>query len=207
MTRCPSPFDARRCGARCAAARALPCVGLCIGLAFGFRMPAAAQQPSSTNAAPPETTDAGPRTAGPFARNTPRVSVVVGSGSTRSETYLILGAGFGYFIIDGLELGLDYEAWILGSPVMHRLSPEARYVFHFVPILAPYVGLFYRHSFVAHEDDLDQLGMRVGAYYVPASGRMYIGGGVVYERLLACTPGVFVDCDVVYPEISFAIPL
>src|SRR5262245_6040755 len=101
----------------------------------------------------------GDRSAGPFSRGSIRLTALIGTGSTVSDTYLILGAGAGYFLVDGLELGLDYEAWILASPVFHRVSPETKYVFHMVPVIKPYVGVFYRHTFVTGgRDDYDQVG-------------------------------------------------
>jgi hypothetical protein len=143
--------------------------------------------------------------AGPFSAHSLRLSLLIGSGSSASDTYFILGGGVGYYLIDGLELGLDYEAWIGGEPVMHRLSPGVRYVLHFVPTIKPYVGAFYRHTFVNNYDDLNYFGARAGLYYAPPGGRVYLGGGAVYERLLNCTSSSFVDCDTVYPEIFVGI--
>src|SRR3954471_9571292 len=105
---------------------------------------------------PPPPDEPPPRsTAGPFARGSIRLSVLIGTGWTTTDEYLILGAGVGYYIADGLELGVDYEAWLFGSPVMQRLSPGVRYVFHMVPVLKPYVGGFYRHTFIG--DDYSDL--------------------------------------------------
>ncbi len=137
-----------------------------------------------------------------------RLTLLVGTGSTGNDNYFIIGGGLGYFLVDGLEVGLDYEAWLFASPVLQRLSPETRYVFHMVPVIKPYAGVFYRRTFVADDyDDYNQLGGRLGAYYVPRSGRMYIGGGAVYEKTLDCTSSALHDCDSWYPEISFGISL
>ena len=142
------------------------------------------------------------RSAWPFKRNRVRVSAVVGFGATNTDDYLILGAGVGYFLLDGLEIGLDYDAWLIGSPTMHRLSPEMRYVFHFVEVVKPYVGVFYRHTFVGSGyDDFDHIGARGGVYFAPRSGVFFVGGGAVYEHLLNCSDGLFIDCDAVYPEV------
>jgi hypothetical protein len=143
--------------------------------------------------------------AGPFSARALRLSVLIGTGSSSADTYLILGGGVGYYLVDGLELGLDYEAWIGGDPVMHRLSPGIKYVLHFVPTIKPYVGAFYRHTFVNDYDDLNYVGARAGLYYSPPRGRVYVGGGAVYERLLDCSDGGWVDCDTVYPELFVGI--
>jgi hypothetical protein len=141
------------------------------------------------------------RSSWPFMRNRVRVSALVGTGATNTDTYLILGAGVGYFVLDGFEIGLDYDAWIIGDPAMHRLGPETRYVFHFVEIIKPYVGAFSRHTFVTGYDDFDHIGARGGVYFVPRNGRFFVGGGAVYERLLDCSEGLIIDCDAVYPEV------
>jgi hypothetical protein len=171
----------------------------------------AAPPPPTYDIAPPPPEEPPPpppprRSAGPFSKGSIRLSLLVGAGWIGSDEYLILGAGAGYFLVDGLEAGLDYEAWLFGSPVLNRLSPEVRYVFHMVPVIKPYVGGFYRHTFVSNDyKDLNSLGARLGLYYVPRGGGMYLGGGAVYERYLNCSSGEFVDCDDWYPEIFVGI--
>jgi len=157
---------------------------------------------------PPEPPPEEDRTRSAFSRGTIRLSVLIGSGSSITDNYLILGAGVGYFVLDGLGVGLDYEAWIFGSPVMHRVSPEVKYVLHFVPIIKPYLGAFYRHTFVTDGyDDYEHVGGRGGLFYAPPRSRVYVGGGAVYEHLLDCTDSAFIDCDEVYPEILIGISI
>jgi hypothetical protein len=148
--------------------------------------------------------DEGP-SAGPFRQAAVRLSLLLGSGESSTDTYFILGAGAGYYVLNGLELGADYEAWLGGSPTLQRLSPEARYVLWFVPTIKPYLGFFYRHTFVSGYDGLNSLGGRAGVYYAPERSRMYLGGGVAYERYLACTDSVLGDCDELYPELAFGV--
>jgi hypothetical protein len=155
---------------------------------------------------PPDEPPPPRRSAGPFARGSVRLSVLIGTGSTINDTYLILGGGVGYYLLDGLEFGLDYEAWILAEPVMNRLSPGLRYVFHMIPVIKPYIGGFYRHTFIGSDyEDSNSLGVRGGIYYVPPNGGLYVGGGAVYEHLLGCTNSAFIDCDSVYPEIFVGV--
>jgi opacity protein-like surface antigen len=142
------------------------------------------------------------RAPGPFAAGNPRLSLTAGTAWSSANTYIVLGVGVGYFFVNGLEVGFDYEAWVAGSPTLQRLSPELRYVFYFVPTVKPYIGTFYRHTFVSSGFiDFDQLGVRGGIYFVPQSGHVYGGGGLVYERVLDCSPFVIVNCDSVYPEV------
>jgi hypothetical protein len=167
-------------------------------------------EPVSPPPLPPEDepADDSGYSAGPFSRGSIRLTLLIGTGSTVREDYLIVGGGVGYFVADGFELGVDYEAWILASPVFHRLSPEARYVFHMIPVIKPYVGVFYRHTFVADDyEDMDHVGARGGLFYVPKGGRVFVGGGAIYERLLDCEETSLVDCDEVYPEIFFGVSI
>jgi hypothetical protein len=176
--------------------------------------PAPVPPPAASESSPPEPEAPPPAAAepespgpdfGPFSRGSKRLSILLGTASTGSDTYFILGGGIGYFVVNGLELGLDYEAWLFGDPFIHRLSPGVRYVFGFVPTIKPYVGVFYRHTFVEDYDDFDQWGARAGIFYAPRRARVFIGGGAVYERLFDCTSSSVVDCDSVYPELMVGI--
>jgi hypothetical protein len=157
---------------------------------------------------PPSEEEAPPRqrSAGPFSRGSIRLSALVGTGFTSSDDYLILGAGLGYYVLDGLEVGVDYDIWFLADPVLNRISPGVRYVFHMVPAIKPYVGGFYRHTFVSGDGipDFNYLGARLGIYYVPQSKGMYVGGGAVYEHMLDCNSKVW-ECDNWYPEIFIGV--
>jgi hypothetical protein len=145
--------------------------------------------------------------AGPFAEGSIRISAKVGVAQqtvAKGEKYedntaFILGAGAGYYIVDGLELGLEGEYWINSEPSISIFSPGARYVLWFVPVLKPYAGAFYRHAFVGSPyDDIDSLGARFGAFWVSGGGS-YFGGGAVYEYdVKGCRND---ECGHWYPEI------
>jgi hypothetical protein len=150
-------------------------------------------------------TPTGAPSAGPFSQHAVRVTATVGTGASRYDTYLLLGAGIGYYLLDGLAVGVDYLAWIGGTPFIQQLSPEIRYVFHFVPTVQPYVGSYYRHAFVAGYDDLDYLGARAGIYWVPPRSRVFLGAGAAYERLLDCQSSALTDCDAFLPEVAIGV--
>ncbi len=102
----------------------------------------------------------------PVFKGSVRLTLVLGTASTTNDNYFIIGGGVGYYILNGLEVGLDYEAWLFAKPVMQRLSPEARYVFHMVPVVKPFAGVFYRRNFITDYDDYNQIGARLGAYFI-----------------------------------------
>jgi len=164
---------------------------------------------NSTEPAAPLPQDApeAPAPRGPFSKGSVRLTLLLGTASTTNDNYFIIGGGVGYYLLDGLEVGLDYEAWLFAEPVMHRLSPEARYVLHMVPVVKPFAGVFYRRNFVNDYDDFNQIGTRLGAYFIPKSNRMFIGAAAVYTKTLDCTANAIFDCDEWYPEISVGVSL
>lgn len=141
--------------------------------------------------------------ADPFQKGSRRVSIVVGSGQNFSNDYIIIGLGAGYYVLNGLELGLDGEAWLGGDQDIYKLSPQAKYVLPTQSRLRPYVGVFYNHLFIDHYDDLDTIGGRGGVYFIQEE-RWFLGVGAVYESYLNCDDTIYSSCDDIYPEITFS---
>ncbi len=141
--------------------------------------------------------------ADPFEKGSLRVSIVVGSGQAFENDYTIIGLGAGYYVKDGLELGLDGEAWLGGDPDIYKLSPQAKYILSTQSRLRPYVGAFYNHSFVDHDDDLDSIGGRGGVYLIQDE-RWFVGVGAAYESYLDCDERIHDSCNDIYPEITFS---
>ena len=140
----------------------------------------------------------------PFAGGSMRLSVVVGNGYAFDDSYLIVGAGFGYFLADGLELGLDGEFWTSGDPGITKISPAIRYVVPTGGSVRPYIGAYYRRTMIENYRDLNSTGGRAGIYVLSGQGS-YFGAGVVYEKYLSCSETVYRSCSDTYPEIIFAI--
>ncbi|MCK4674818.1 MAG: hypothetical protein KAT61_02805 [Gammaproteobacteria bacterium] len=138
---------------------------------------------------------------GAFSKNSFNVSVVAGSGSSFNNNYVILGVGLGYYVMQGLELGIDVQHWFSGDPSITKTSPQIRYVFTQLKVTKPYVGAFYRRTFIENEEDSDSFGYRAGAYFSSTNG-VYIGGGIVYEEYKNCN---FVECSTSYPEILMSV--
>jgi hypothetical protein len=143
-----------------------------------------------------------PDDAGPFAKGQKRFAFTAGYASGYGDDYLFIGAGAGVFIADGLDVGVDLESWFLGDPLIYKLSPEIRYTFWKPVRTKPYIGGFYRRTFVSDAPDVDSIGGRGGIYYISESGAI-VGGGIVYERFLDCD-NAFDSCDEFYPEVVFA---
>lgn len=144
-----------------------------------------------------------------FSKGASSFGVVIGSGSAFDENYFILGAGFGYYVAQGLELGIDAQHWFSAEPEITKVTPKVTYVFSQLGSVNPYVGAFYRRTFYGDGDingqsieDQNSYGYRAGAY-LNSSDRVYIGGGIVHEQYMDCSP--LVDCSSTYPELIFTV--
>jgi len=145
----------------------------------------------------------GPGTA--FSKHSTSIGVFVGSGSAFNDDYTILGVGAGYYLTEGLEIGVDLERWFSGKPAITKVSPQVRYVFTRAQGIKPYLGAFYRRtSFDDFNgvalDDQDSFGYRAGAYFSSSNG-VSVGAGVVYEEYRDCTR--VTDCSSTSPEVLF----
>lgn len=132
-----------------------------------------------------------------FSKNSTSFSLTLGSGSSFNDNYTILGVGIGYYLVNGLELGIDVQHWFSGDPSITKVSPQVKYVFTRMKTIKPYVGAFYRRVFISDLDDTDSYGYRAGAYFSSNKG-VYVGGGIVYEEYKDCRVG---DCSNTYPEV------
>ena len=127
--------------------------------------------------------------------------VTAGSGAAFNETYLVLGAGVSYFLLDGLSVGLNLETWRGADPTLTKLTPSVQYVFYQVRKVKPYVGAFYRRTYISGLDDINSYGARAGAYF-QLGRNAYLGAGAVYESYSDCRESVYRSCSDTYPEFS-----
>jgi hypothetical protein len=139
-----------------------------------------------------------------FSQGRSRFSIVGGNGYAFDESYFVLGVGAGYYVADGLNVGLDLEWWTGGDPGITKVSPSLQYVFYQVPRVAPYVGAFYRRSYIQDFEDLSSAGGRAGVY-ISAGRNTHVGLGAVYESYFDCEESTYVSCSDTYPEISFTV--
>ena len=152
----------------------------------------------------PPATAADVGVAGAFSQGRTHFVVSGGTGYAFNETYFVLGLGVSYYVIDGLNVGLTVESWSGSDPRLVKVTPSAQYVFHRVPVLKPYVGGFYRRTYVEGRSDLDSFGGRAGAY-LEAGRNAYLGVGAVYESYVDCSNSVYRSCSSTYPEVSFTV--
>ena len=117
---------------------------------------------------------------------------------------MVAGVGLGYFVANGLELGLDGEAWVGSSPQIYKVTPGIRYVYSGFERFWPYAGAFYRRTFYEGLDDLNSYGGRYGAY-VSVSPNAYAGIGGVYEVLSGCDEKFYSSCTSNYPEVTLSL--
>jgi hypothetical protein len=142
--------------------------------------------------------------AGVFSKGRTHFVVTAGNGYAFDESYLVLGVGASYYLIDGLSVGLSFESWSGSDPGMNKITPSVQYVFHQNPRLAPYVGGFYRRAYIDGLPDINSTGARAGVYFT-AGRNAYIGIGAVYESYIDCNESVYRSCNDTYPEVSFTI--
>lgn len=128
----------------------------------------------------------------------------MGSGQGAGDSYIVAGLGVGYFIANGLELGLDGEAWWGTDPQIYKVTPGIRYIYPGFERFWPYVGGFARRTIYQGLDDLSSYGARYGAY-MALSGNAYAGFGGVYEKLSECDDTIYDSCTSTYPEITFSL--
>ncbi len=109
----------------------------------------------------------------------------------------------GYFIRDGLELGLGTTYIKSDETAVQQLTVSTTYVFLPESSLNPYTGAFFRHWFIVDGDlePASSTGLRLGAYHTGGGG-LILGGGIVHEKIIECK--AVDECESVYPEFSLA---
>ncbi len=138
----------------------------------------------------------------PFDQGRFGVSLGAGTQNAFDSDYVVIGAGIGYFVLDGVEIGvaLQHDFPENDGPSINLVSPSLRYVAR--PLvgkfpLIPYVGVFYDHYFVGGFPDVDGVGASVGFLYL--TGRAIFGLGIAVEKTVSTCDG---DCTSVYPDIT-----
>jgi hypothetical protein len=119
---------------------------------------------------------------------------------------MILGGGFGYYLVDGLEAGLEGQVWLFDEPTIGTITPQVRYVLHMVPVIKPYVGTFYRRYLIGNDfNDFSSVGARAGGILLLGGGRAFLGLGALYEHILEDES--VLSSDEWYPEFTIGFSL
>ncbi|MGE5172514.1 MAG: hypothetical protein ACM3MD_01670 [Betaproteobacteria bacterium] len=140
----------------------------------------------------------------PFIKGTARFSVLLGGATAFDQSYTIAGIGGGYFVADGIEIGLDADAWFGNSPRIYEAGPRIGIVLNTDIPLKPYLGAFYRRTHIDGYRDNDTVGARAGVYFL--TGRSaYFSIGLAQDIHLNCDRTVYASCTEIYPEIAFII--
>lgn len=136
-----------------------------------------------------------------FRQGSMELAVLGGSGNAFNKRYFVIGASVGYYVLDGLGIGMTYENWSGDGPGITKYSPYAQYVFYQASTVKPYVGGFYRHTAVDGLPSLKSIGGR-GGVYIAASPNAYAGLGMVHEVYLDCQQTIYATCGDTYADIS-----
>ena len=140
----------------------------------------------------------------PFAAGSARLSVAFGGATAFNRDYSVFGLGGGYFVADGIEVGLDAEQWFGNSPHIEQVSPQLRVVLNTDGKIKPYVGAYYRRTYIENYRDLDTVGARAGVY-VLAGRNTYFGAGLAEDVHLNCDRTVYASCSEIFPELLIAV--
>lgn len=160
------------------------------------------EEPPSEEAFPPEEVPrVTPERPLPFPQGKVRLGIGGGLLGSRDSVDFGLEMGFGYFIFDNIEIGLDGAFQFGDGPFAAYLGPTARVLFPLNPAVALYIGGFYRHWFLTEGlVDFDTLGARGGV--VVRTGGAYFSIGLVYETIVTVCEG---ECSDLYPELGVSV--
>jgi hypothetical protein len=142
------------------------------------------------------------RADGMFRQGSLELALMGGGGTAFDKSYFIIGGSAGYYLLDGLGVGLSYEHWSGDGSTITKYSPYAQYVMYQASTVKPYVGGFYRHTSVTGYPALESIGARAGVYIAETSNA-YLGLGLVHESFLDCQQTIYADCSVTFFDLSF----
>ena len=86
--------------------------------------------------------------AGVFSKGRTHFAIYGGTGYAFNDDYFVIGASGSYYFANGFNLGLGAEVWTGGNPDISKITPSIQYVFFKPSVVKPYVGAFYRKTFI-----------------------------------------------------------
>ncbi len=137
-----------------------------------------------------------------FEKGSKNVGVNIGAGSSYGHNYTIAGVSASYFVMDNLMTGLEYRGWFGGDPMINELSIPVTYYLPIHEKFLPYVGGFYRRTFIndSNIDNYNVYGVRAGVSMI-TSGNSYASFGWVQEYY----DNSYGDSSNGYPEIAVGL--
>lgn len=141
-----------------------------------------------------------------FEQGSKNVGVNIGAGSSYGNNYTILGINASYFVLDNLMLGAEYRGWFGGDPVVNELSVPVTYIAPMHEKFRPYIGGFFRRTFVdsSDYDSYSVYGARVGVSMI-TSGTSYASFGWVQEYYDRDCGRYNCETSNGYPEIAVGL--
>lgn len=139
-----------------------------------------------------------------FSKGKSRGTIYGSSASSFDENYFVLGLGYGYYVLNGLQLGVDAESWLGASPSVYKVTPQILYVLARGGRIFPYVGGFYRRTYIEDLPDMNSYGGRAGVYSMMGRN-VYAGVGIVYEQYSDCQESIYTSCSSTYPELNISV--
>jgi hypothetical protein len=139
----------------------------------------------------------------PFEQGAVRVSAGGGYVFVGEQGYFSVGGSGGYFVLDGLELGVEVMTFLGPQPNITSVSPRITWTIWQIPVVHPYGGGFWSHWFVAQgEPDFDTVGFRFGVQ-IRAGSRALVSAGV--RRELQVPVCYLKGCSSWTPELGFSV--
>ncbi len=137
-----------------------------------------------------------------FEQGSKNIGVTIGAGSSYGSNYTILGINASYFIADNLLSGLEYRGWYGGDPMINELSIPITYIVPIHEKFRPYIGGFYRRTFInsSDYDSYNVYGARAGVSVI-TSGNSYASFGWIQEYYDTSVG----DSSNGYPEIAVGL--
>ncbi|KPJ88351.1 MAG: hypothetical protein AMJ53_16970 [Gammaproteobacteria bacterium SG8_11] len=140
----------------------------------------------------------------PFAKNSQHVSFNLGFSDSLNKDYVGFGLGYRYFLLDGFNVGLDFDLLLGDNPIIYRVSPEIRYVFYPLKTFIPYVGAFYQYNYIVDMENKGGFGARAGLY-TPLWSQTYVGYGLSLGELRQCETEQYGKCSTAQIELNLSL--
>ena len=127
------------------------------------------------------------------------ISLKGGVVTVSNEDYIIGGANIGWFVLDGLKVGLGYERWFDREPNIDKLSVDTNYYLPISNRIRPYIGAFYANNFASSEDAGSSHGFRGGLLFY--TNEASIGLEWNHEYFDRCD----IACERSYPTVVIGL--